>query len=484
MDILAQLWEEAIKSFPFSEELFKSLNDLISPVGAISTIYEYAYLCQYLSQFVMHVGRNIMKSTLEKMDTEYRNSPSRKEQYYVKQTRERTIMTVFGEVTYKRTEYQHKFYRTSYIYVDEKIRLGRRMRFDNVVCSMAAEMYSDENSMIKVGKALGNMMHGYSLDHDDKTTAVSRQQVFNMINRVKRIEIKPERVKQTPETLFVMADEKYIALQYHTPAEDGEDRPRKRMNKLAVVFTGKYRQVRKDGKLTNRWELTDKYVFSYPDGDFWGKLSENMAYRYDMEKVKNIYVLGDGAAWIKKGAEELRTSDTAAKFALDRFHFGQAITRITKDKDMYDKLYDYALHGKRKDFKELCEYLINDNENKKDTIEKNRDYILSHITDIQTMTKEVKIGCAMEQAISHIFASVFTSVPKAYGEDHLITYIDLRVLQQNGFNIRKLWLDALAVQNEEGKAVIKETLDLSMFDPVSETYTYRDPNRARNHRVG
>lgn len=455
------------------------------PIGAVSGIFDYAKLCQDMSGMLKQVGRNLLKMAFEKMDYMFRISPGRTDRYYVKNCRTRTIVAIFGPVTYKRTEYTDRSTNENYIYVDEKLNLHRRMRYDAVICSMAADLYSDQNSMIKVGKILGEMINGYTLDGDHSRTAISRQQIFYMLNRVKGIRVRPERCQETPEVLYIMADEKYIPLQYHTPAKEGENRPRKRMNKVAVAFTGRTRKVTKNGEFYDRWELTDKYIFSYPDGSFWAHVAEDLSYRYDMSKVKMVYILGDGASWIKNGTDEFITADTKARFALDRFHFGQALFRISKDKEVYKTLYNYAIHNSRKDFKMLCESLINADPSKADTIQKNENYALDHLTDMKVMNSEVKIGCAMEQVISHIIASVFISVPKAYADKHLGTYIDNRINHENKLNVRELYLKALNLMDSKGIAYInKDKLDLSMFDGAPETYSYRDPNRSRNHRVG
>ena len=99
------------------------------------------------------------------------------------------------------------------------------------------------------------------------------------------------------------------------------------------------------------------------------------------------------------------TADTRAKFALDRFHFGQALTKITKDKEKYQLLFDYALHQDKGSFQALVDSIIEDKPQNRDTIQKNSDYILSQLKGIRTMYQEVKIGCAMEQAISHIMCN-------------------------------------------------------------------------------
>jgi len=168
-----------------------------------------------------------------------------------------------------------------------------------------------------------------------------------------------------------------------------------------------------------------------------------------MEKVKNIYILGDGAAWIKSGTSELRSEAAECKFAMDRFHITKAVHRITKDKDERSLLLNYAKHGMTKDFKYLIEMIISQKKISEKTIREQSEYILHNFKGIATMRNEVKIGCSMEQAIQHVLASVFTSVPKAYASDHLRTYTAARMNQQNHMNMIELYLKAVDISHQE-----------------------------------
>ena len=51
--------------------------------------------------------------------------------------------------------------------------------------------------------------------------------------------------------------------------------------------------------------------------------------------------------------------------------------------------------------------------------------------------------CSMESHISHIFADIFTSRPKAYSKKGLRQLLKLRLLKVNGKNIKELYLNQL-----------------------------------------
>lgn len=97
------------------------------------------------------------------------------------------------------------------------------------------------------------------------------------------------------------------------------------------------------------------------------------------------------------------------------------------------------------------------------------------MAQIKTMYKEIGIGCAMEQAISHDIASEFTSVPKAYSSKWLPFYLNLRQNHLNGYDIRKAYIiasDKTSLKAEQNEISLKETLNTSFFDNQIKDETY------------
>ena len=104
-----------------------------------------------------NLARKAIVGYLEKLDKDFKESKLRKERYYVKDYRPRTLITMFGEITYFRTIYIDSDNGDRYTYVDEKMGIDKYIRYTNDVRCYAYEAYCDENSMIKVGKELGNL---------------------------------------------------------------------------------------------------------------------------------------------------------------------------------------------------------------------------------------------------------------------------------------------------------------------------------------
>jgi len=454
MNILAQAL--TLTNNSFNENSFsQSLRSYISPHSLANPAINYAQFCEGFDTFIHSLCRTILIETLEKMDLEFRNSPHRTAQYYVKQTRTRTIITLWGEITYKRTEYIDRRTNKPYCYVDRKLGLLKRMRFDVAVCSLIYEAYSRDVSMTSVGRNIGERIHGYSLSHNRQLHYISRQSVWNILNRFKEIHF-PETPQETiPEVLYVMADEKYVPTQR-------DPNHKKRMVKTAAVFESR----KKVGK--NRYELVNKRYFSFLEGQFWPQFLDHLTNIYDLTKVKQIYIMGDGADWIKAGVNIINSQDVHVKYASDRFHVFQAIGHITKDKKLQSILLDYVIHNKRKDFNKIVDSILQQetSESRIKTITEKRNYIISSFQGIQVMYKNVKIGCSMEQVISHILARHLASIPKAYSYNRLPTYVNNRINQENGIDLRIAYLQAIDKgKDKHGKVYLdSQKLDFSLFD--------------------
>lgn len=479
MDILAH----------YDENLFKSLLDnpsiskIVAPVIFDPSSIDYANMITHIHSRVLNIARETLKDLLEQADIRFRNSPDRTQRYYVKQTRNRTITTLFGEVTFKRTEYIDKQTKKSFVYVDEKIGLIRRQRYDSVVCSLIYEAYSNSNSMIKVGQTIGDMIHPFSIEDDRSHNWIPRQTVQNICLRFKNVKAPIEPVEETPEDLYIMADEKYISLQ----REDRENNPGykghiKAENRLAVMFTGR------KNVSTGRYELTGKHIFALPEDQehFWDHILEDLDKMFDLKKIKNIYIMGDGAQWIRAGVNALKTPIYRIKYAADRFHIDKYIHKITNKEEYRKKLHDYAYNCDKKDFMKMTDKIKSERNCSEETYNHLVKYVLNQLEALKVMNKEVKFGCSMEQAIQHILASNFTSVPKAYARKNLPTYVNARVAQQNHTNMRLLYLKAQDEYNRTGNSLpdfSKERLDFSIFDS-SKTDPYYHFNLKDRNSLG
>lgn len=419
--------------------------DILSPRHFNSNPYSEPTLTESFANLGDTIVKQLYINALAKLDLEFCNSEHRKRNYHIKQYRNRTIITAIGEITYKRHEYTCKDTHKPFCYVDYKLSLFKRQRYTNSVRAMITDLYARQNSMIKVGEIIGDKIHSrFSLE---KTSAIPRQTVFNILQTFKVTTIPTERSSSTPETLYIIADEKYIHMQRSTN--------KRCMTKLAIVF--------EDRVITNktRYKYTNKHSIISTDNDIWDRVYDYIHSRYDVGKVKNIYIMGDGATWIKTSMSTLKNQAYNIAYGLDRFHLGQAINRIFRCKQTNSTVKSYILNNDIESFKTFIDNVKDESPQRLKIIEDNSSYIIKNWKFIQTMENVIKIGCGMEGQISHTLASRFTSVPKAYSYQRLPSYLCAVEHQSNNINIKRLYLDSLTYNKNNSEIVDIDYLDIN-----------------------
>ena len=107
MNILSHFNEYEPNNFIFSS-MTNLYSNMLSLFFTSRSTSNYANIVESLGKEIYLLAQDSLKSWLEDMDFSFRFSTQRKERYYVKNTRPRTIVTPFGEVTYTRTTYSYK----------------------------------------------------------------------------------------------------------------------------------------------------------------------------------------------------------------------------------------------------------------------------------------------------------------------------------------------------------------------------------------
>jgi len=471
MDILTQIVDSK-ETFDFKTIFNNILNEMVNPTVFNPSALFYGSFTDSIGKYIYSKIRDAYSLTFKLMDDYFYNSKGRRQRYYVKAYRKRTIITIFGKVEFKRHEYIDRSTNKPFIYVDEKIGLHRKDRYDPCVCSKIYERYSYNNSMEKAGIDVGvNLYSPFDTSESRLLNSIPRQTIWKILHRFKEIQL-PNIEKQTPKYLYVMADEKYI------PGQNNEEKG-KLMCKEVIVHEGirqKNSINKQTGEVTNRNSLINPHRIITYDEDIYSKTMNYIFETYNTDKINTVYLMGDGGSWIKDGLISLHGYSYKVKYGLDRFHFCTAINSISKDNDIKAQLYEYSISNKVKQFKELVEKIKRQNEDRKETIIEKSQYILNNLIPIKTMYKEIKIGCAMEQAISHDIASQFTSVPKAYSKKWLPFYLNQRQNYLNKYDLIKIYLEAsdkTLYNKEENTVALKEHLNLSFFDNQIKDETYK-----------
>ncbi len=407
-----------------------------------SSIDNYIDFMTDLDSFNYSFITNIIKLYFEYIDniffhTKYRKSFCKSKGFY-----KRTILTLFGEVTFKRRYYFDTSSNEYFFFTDFFLNLPKRKYFDPFVCSeicneTASSSYSKAGKIVsqKIGNRINNLLN--------ISRASTRNIVLSFpIDDDSNASIELKRV----ERLSIMLDEKFVGSQFN----DGIDH----MIKAAVIFEDTelvYKRKLKPNS-TNRYRLINSHTCASIEDNLLLDVVNYIYHNYDIFSLKEIDFMGDCAPWIKSFPNTKWFQfheDLKILFGMDGFHFSQALTNLTtsQNQDVYDALYEYVLLDKKDEFIRLSNEFLYLNLDRKETIETKRDYIINNWDARQTYQNSTYMRCSMESHISHIFADLFTSRPRAYSQKGLKQLLKLRLLKINGINIKEQYLNVFRKTN-------------------------------------
>lgn len=446
----------------FKEMLNNKIKILISPIlykltdKIVDNIFVDNSNNQYLN-FTLDIQKNVKElvktcilATFNEIDIYYKNCAQRKSRYVINKSNvPRSIITIIGEITFTRTYYQNKFTKTKMFFIDTEFNLPKYDHYDPVVKGMAIAN-ATKTSQAESSRATSSFIDGLNFFiNDDITPIVSRQTVYNWIKKWNVPNVVPKQ-ETTPKSLFVMADEKYIGAQ---------DIEKDIMIKSFVTFEG----IKKVSR--NRNQLINRHSFSTYNSNAWPDFLTYISQVYDFSAIKNIYLMADGANWIKIGIHELKLEKcNKVQFFLCEFHFRQAINHITTDKEKRKELLKIFKEQKKKDFKLAVHNIIENDKKREEIIIKKLDYILNNYTSIKSMIK-AKIGSSMESHISHLIASFYSSRPKGFSTQNIRKYLKLSDYRHNNINIFNLYM--LSYKNTTDITIDTEQIEMYTNDNFS-----------------
>ena len=387
-------------------------------------------------EFSFEIIKQVITSVFKELDDNFRNSLDRTRDYNINKSNvKRTIITIVGEITFYRTYFQSKDKSHKFFYIDEIFHLPKYDHYDPIIKALAIDC-SFETNQLKAGQFVGRnitTIKNQASEIRDKYS-ISRQTINNWIKEWNNPKVVFNLVENTPNTLFIMADEKFIGCQ---------DLDQDLMAKCFVVFEG----IEKDNNHRNK--LLNRMVISKCSSNPWPEVVDTIAQKYDFQKIKHIVLLGDGASWIKSGISELKMEpDCVVSFKLCTFHFKQAIHRITTDNDLRKELLNSFFEETKNEFKNRIANIKLNNPNRIDKIEKNENYILNNYNYIKYEV-ENNIGSSMESHISHCIANMFSSRPKGYSSKNIEKYLEINDYKNNNLNIFNLYLNTYELSEKQ-----------------------------------
>ncbi len=301
-----------------------------------------------LSCGIRDLARTAFARVLEAFDAHLRESRPRG--WSVHEIAPRTLITLLGAVTYRRTVYLDEYGRRRAL-ADELLGIPPRSRLSAGAFLWIVERASEE-SFRKTARAFFGLT-GARISHVTVMRCVHAE--GELLKRA------PEKVRHLScEGIRIEVDGLWIPLQAEEHREGALPRflyeqARKRASlelKVASVYAGKVRE----GPGRKR-RLGLRAIALDADADsFFDRVWEHVASEYDEEDLRRIHYGADGGSWCGPERMEERAPENAeVLFSLDRFHLMRAICRAYPEGPSRDWACSLALRGKGSSLARMAE---------------------------------------------------------------------------------------------------------------------------------
>jgi hypothetical protein len=345
----------------------------------------------------------------------------------------RTLHTALGDFTFERTYFSSPLGKVYLL--DEILGINAYERVDTHVSAKMVNMSAE----VSFGRSADIVTGG----------SVSRQTAWRKAMETGEVAIVPKTVKHTPERIHIFADEDHVHLQEKKSA----------ILPIVTICEGK------ETVCKGRNELIDPiHINGYglkPDR-LWEYVYSVCAAKYDMNKVKEVYIYGDGAKWI----DTSNICFSSAIRVLDGYHFKQRMMSLCAGEicSRYTNRLYSSIKVNRKDIfeQEVLELedaiileLVDSKERKKKwtSVSENATYILSHWQEIQNIKHEGAIGSCTEAMVSHIFSERFSRNPMGWSRTGLSKMSMIRVFIKNGGKVMPIDIGADKLGADEQREI-------------------------------
>ena len=393
--ILQQVADNCTDFFNFSEN--KIFNN--------EEMYLLFHLMEDFSTLVNGIAIMMLEGYFSNLDDRLYEYIKQEKRYHIQEKgRERTIVTKWGEVKIVRRYYKDKVTGEFVYLLDTLLGLPSHKRIDPYC---ASEIIKHTASMSYANAAEASTPF-----------KLSRQSVKNLVHNLPtppttlQTELEPKSVK----TVYIEVDEDHVSLQTG-----------KNINmKLATVYTDKVDVG------SNRTELVEKHSFTgleTPE-EFWMQIDSYLADAY-MSSPK-VYIIGDGARWIKRGLDVLPNSE----FILDRFHLFKYMTKVCGKRSRKEVFASLETNDKAR-FKAYVEEMKEAYPHRMKQIVEGATYIENQWDYAQASLLRPDIRSSTEAHVSHILSARLSSRPLGWSEKGAETIAKLRVLSDNNESIQQ-----------------------------------------------
>lgn len=372
-------------------------------------------LISNVQESMNQIGIALVEDFIGNLDDSLKQHPVRKQTWHIQRKNdEKVISTTMGDIILNRTYYKNKLSGKYTYLVDDHLELTPHSRMD---LGLEAEILN----------RVKDQSYQKTIDSFKTISIRSRTAVMNVVHKhvLEPSEVAIATQKKVMDVLYIEADEDHVAYQ------DGKNR----FMKLVYVYEGR----KKTTGSTKRIELEGKRYFTglYPDNEaLWFSVLDYLDEAYDLEKVKHIYLSGDGAPWIKSGANIIPNST----FILDSFHLIKYIKKAcVAHQEWFSILYGWILNGQKELLHLFYQTRLDDElkDSERIALVESKRYIFRHWTAIQNQKNPDYFGCSAEGHVSHVLSARLSSRPLGWsltGAEHIAK---LRAYDLNGGNIKE-----------------------------------------------
>ena len=406
-----------------------------------------------IKDFTDILGKELFSEIVTQIENLVFDDEKRKNQYESVRYAEKSLITKNGKTKFERRYYKDKETGENVCLTDKILGLEKGERIDKKVKAEVIRKANDQ-SYSKSGKLVVPEMKISS-------TTVMRNVRKN--DWKMNIEERKEEEKIKAKNIFIQVDEDHV-----------KQRNKKgcTISKIITIYTRK-RTLTKTDRIPEvkqvRKELVDKFTFSglYKDTqEMWEDVAYYIDCTYKKEEIETVFVMGDGASYIKSGTEWIAKS----VFVLDTFHLEKYINHLNYDKYLKTKLQEAidqfdpistenilneAIGKIKKQIEEDKELgrTTKSLENRLKKIKDTKTYLMNQWEGIEAHDKykDKLTGCCQEGQVHHTLSERLSTDAKVWSENGIDEMSQLRAFTQNGGDIYQKIIDISTREKREKK---------------------------------
>ena len=367
------------------------------------------------------VAAMFMSNVLSSMNEKIYNCGYREGRYNVQRTDKRTLISSVGDITFDCTYYKRIAGEGGYVcLLEEMLGLGKHERF------------TEEAEVVMLTEALKTSYAEAAAVLPSKFK-ITKTTVMNKVHQIAdEIPYEAPKEKKEVKYLFIEADEDHVAEQHgrYTSKEKNNGF----ISRLAYVYEYK----REDSKCKGRKELVNTFYFgglyqgSKGIEKFWKNISDFIEETYETDKMQKIFISGDGAPWIKSGADYVAKS----VFCADKFHLMKYINaasgQMLDEKEIAkEELWHLLYKRSKKGFVEYTNAMLGVAYNT-EPVMKLQTYVAGNWQAVMmTLHNKIVDGCSAEGHVSHVLSDRLSSRPMGWSQTGADRMSKLRCYEKN-----------------------------------------------------